>query len=193
MFITMGTHCDLFWMGTHNECLERGTAIQRQALNLMEQHPKYCYYIETTVFADYHLRKYPEDKARMQRLMERGQLEVGASFVDRIEHVHHGESLIRQAVEGVRWLHETFGPGPRTACHPDLPGMSPQVPQIYAQAGVSCYLHARESSRRLIHPLLQPVRLRRQVDQWTGTARFLAAHPIQLRGPQLAEPEPRFP
>lgn len=143
MFITLGTHCDLFWMGTHTECLERGTAIQRRALELMEQHPDYCYYIETTIFAEYHLRRYPEDKARMQRLMERGQLEVGACFVDRIEHSHHGESLVRQAVEGGRWLRETFGPGPRTVCHPDLPGMSPQVPQVYAQAGVSCYLRAR--------------------------------------------------
>ncbi len=37
MFITLGTHCDLFWMGTHIECLERGTEIQRRALELMEQ------------------------------------------------------------------------------------------------------------------------------------------------------------
>ena len=143
MFITMGTHCDLFWMGTHTECLEAGTAIQRHALDLMEQHPDYCYYIETTIFADYHLRKYPEDKPRMRRLMDEGRLEIGACFVDRVEHSHNGESIIRHAVEGIRWLNDTFGRGPRTAMHPDLPGISPQLPQIYAQAGIGCYLRAR--------------------------------------------------
>jgi alpha-mannosidase len=79
----------------------------------------------------------------MKRLIERDQLEIGASFVDRIEHSHGGESIIRHAVEGTRWLDETFGPGTRTAAHPDLPGLSPQVPQIYAQAGITSYLHAR--------------------------------------------------
>jgi hypothetical protein len=34
----------------------------------MERHPEYCYDIETTVFADYHLHRYPQDKARMKRL-----------------------------------------------------------------------------------------------------------------------------
>jgi alpha-mannosidase len=147
VFVTLGTHCDLFWMGTHTECLERGMQIQRHALDLMEQHPEYCYYIETTIFADYHLRQHPEDMARMQRFVDEGRLEVGACFVDRIEHLHGGESIIRHAVEGSRWLDETFGPGTReaarTAAHPDLPGLSPQVPQIYAQAGIKAYLHAR--------------------------------------------------
>ncbi len=147
LFVTLGTHCDLFWMGTHTECLERGTQIQRHALDLMEQHPEYCYYIETTIFADYHLRHHPEDRSRMLRFMDEGRLEIGACFVDRIEHLHGGESIIRHAVEGNRWLDETFGEGApgraRTAAHPDLPGLSPQVPQIYAQAGIRAYLHAR--------------------------------------------------
>ena len=102
VFVTLGTHCDLFWMGTHPECLERGTEIQRHALDLMEQFSEYCYYIETTIFADYHLRKHPEDKPRMQRLLKSGQLEIGACFVDRVEHAHSGESIIRHAVEGIR-------------------------------------------------------------------------------------------
>ncbi|MBM3189746.1 MAG: hypothetical protein FJZ90_13595, partial [Chloroflexi bacterium] len=143
LYVTMGTHCDLFWMGTHLECLDWGARIQRHALELMEQHSDYCYYIETTIFADHHLRKHPEDKARMVRLLQSGQLEIGACFVDRVEHVHSGESIIRHAVEGVRWLEETFGPDARTACHPDLPGLSPQIPQIYAKAGIQCYFHAR--------------------------------------------------
>ena len=142
-YVTLGTHCDLFWMGTHTECLERGTQIQRHALDLMERYPEYCYYIETTLFADYHLRQFPQDQARMKRLIDNGQLEIGACFVDRVEHIHGGESIVRHAVEGVRWLNETFGPGVRTAAHPDLPGLSPQVPQIYAQAGIASYLHAR--------------------------------------------------
>lgn len=65
VFITLGTHCDLFWMGTDVECLERGTQVQRHALDLLEQHADYCYYLETTVFAEYHLRRFPEDKARI--------------------------------------------------------------------------------------------------------------------------------
>src|SRR5512142_209184 len=97
VYITLGSHLDLFWMGTHEECLERGTRIARLALDLLEQHPEYCYYIETTVFAEYHLRKHPEDKLRMERFLREGRLEIGGCYVDRVEHIHSGESLIRHA------------------------------------------------------------------------------------------------
>lgn len=143
VYIMLGSHLDLFWMGTHRECLERGTEIQRAALDLLEQYPEYRYYIETTIFAEYHLRRFPQDRKRMQRLLDAGRLEIGASFVDRVEHAHSGESLIRHAQEGVRWQMETFGREPLTAAHPDLPGISPQVPQVYTRAGVQAYLRAR--------------------------------------------------
>jgi len=140
---TLGSHLDLFWMGTHEECLARGARIIERAMELCEANPDYRFYIETAVFAEYFLRKNPQKRQALSSLIEEGRFELGASYVDRIEQCHGGESLIRHAVYGVRWAEENLGVTPVSAAHPDLPGMSPQVPQIYSKAGVRFYLRAR--------------------------------------------------
>ncbi len=60
---TLGSHLDLFWMGAARDCLDRGSEIIKTALDLCRAHPDYCFYIETTVFADHFLKRHPEEKA----------------------------------------------------------------------------------------------------------------------------------
>jgi alpha-mannosidase len=142
---TLGSHLDLFWMGTSDECLERGAEIIMKALNLCKEHKEYCFYIETVVFADYFLRRHPEQRDYFLQLLSERRIEISGVYVDRVEHSHGGESLIRHTLYGVKWLKENLGFTPRSVFHPDLPGLSPQVPQIYAKSGIDFYLQARGS------------------------------------------------
>ena len=143
IYFTLGSHLDLFWMGTHEECLARGAQIIDRAMKLCEENPEYRFFIETAVFAEHFLRRNPEKRQALTALVKEERIELGASYVDRIEQCHGGESLVRHAVYGVRWIEENFGLTPLSAAHPDLPGMSPQVPQIYSKSGVRFYLRAR--------------------------------------------------
>ncbi len=140
---TLGSHLDLFWMGAARDCLDRGSEIIKTALDLCRAHADYRFYIETTVFAEHFLEQHPEEKPYMAELLAGGRLEIGASYVDRVEHMHGGESILRHHVLAIRWMQSTFGLRPRSTCHSDLPGLSPQVPQICAGCGIDFYLRAR--------------------------------------------------
>lgn len=143
VYFILGSHLDLFWMGTYGECLERGAEIIKEALELCKKYKEYCFFIETVAFADYFLRKYPNYKELLLRLIKEDRIEIGGVYVDRIEHTHGGESLIRQAIYGVKWLKDSLGVVPKSVMHPDLPGLSPQIPQIYSKTGIKYYLQAR--------------------------------------------------
>ena len=143
MYLTLGSHMDLHWMAPPRDCLDRGCDIINRALKLCEQYPEYCFYIETTVFTEYYLSRFPQNKAVLQKLMDDGRLEIAACYVDRFEHVYSGESIARHHIVGQRYLRETFGRGAKGTCHSDLPGMSPQVPQICKLADIAYYIRAR--------------------------------------------------
>jgi len=143
VYFTLGSHLDLFWMGTPKGCLDYGVEIIDKVLELCQKYQDYCYYIESTVFIDYYLKKRPEKKELIKQLIDIGRIEIGATYVDRIEHSHEGESILRHHILGIYWLQDTFGIQPKSVCHPDLPGLSPQVPQILRKVGIDYYLRAR--------------------------------------------------
>ncbi len=140
---SLGSHLDLFWMGATRDCLDRGAEIMAEVIDLCKIHDSYCFYIESTVFAEYFLEKHPEWKTPMAELIHEGRLEIGASYADRVEHMHGGESILRHHVYGVRWVEKVFGIRPKSTCHSDLPGLSPQIPQICKKTGIEYYLRAR--------------------------------------------------
>ena len=139
----LGSHMDLYWMAPPRDCLDRGCDIINEALALCERYPDYCFYIESTVFTEYYMSCFPENKARLAALLEQNRLEIAACYVDRYEHMHGGESIVRHHIYGQRYLMETFGRKNRSTCHSDLPGLSPQIPQICALSDIEFYIRAR--------------------------------------------------
>lgn len=103
LHFTLGSHLDLFWMGTSDECLQKGAEIIHRALSLCKEHEEYCFYIETTVFAEYFLQKFPSLRKYFMELLKDNRLEISGVYIDRVEHSHGGESLIRHAVYGIKW------------------------------------------------------------------------------------------
>lgn len=139
----LGSHMDLYWMAPPRDCLDRGCDIINRALELCQQFDEYCFYIESTVFAEYYLEKNPDKERRLRDLLSSGRLEIAGCYVDRYEHMHGGESIVRHHVYGQRYLQQALNYRAVSTCHSDLPGLSPQIPQICALSGISYYIRAR--------------------------------------------------
>ena len=139
----LGSHMDLFWMGPTRDCLDAGCDIINRAIELCDEYPEYCFYIESTVFAEYYLKNFPEKREKFMELIHEGRFDIACAYADRYEHPYGGETILRHHVVGKRWLRNELGIDLISTCHSDLPGLSPQVPQICAEAGISYYLRAR--------------------------------------------------
>ncbi len=138
------SHLDLFWLGDYKTCLERGAFVIKQYLDRCLETEDETFLLETTVFADYFLRKHPEYREHLVRLVQEQRVEVGTAYVDRWENLILGESQIRNIQFGKRWCKEVLGIDNRLTTHPDLPGLAPQTAQLYAQAGVDFYVTSRK-------------------------------------------------
>ena len=86
VFFTLGSHMDLFWMGTTRDCLDRGCEIINCAIELCDEYPQYCFYIETTVFAEYFFKYFTEKREQLLELVKKGRFEIGCCYADRFEH-----------------------------------------------------------------------------------------------------------
>lgn len=138
------SHLDLFWLGNYKTCLERGAEIIRQYVERCGVAEDETFLLDTVVFAEYFLARHPELRTLFLQLVREGRLEVGAAYVDRWETLILGESLIRNTQIGKRWCREVLGIDNPTITHPDLPSMTPQIAQIYTQAGVQYYVTSRK-------------------------------------------------
>ena len=54
------SHLDLFWLGSYKSCLARGVDVIRQYVDRCLESPEETFLIETAVFAEEFLRRYPE-------------------------------------------------------------------------------------------------------------------------------------
>lgn len=138
------SHLDLFWLGSYQTCMERGNHIIKQFIDRCREYDDETYLLETVIFLQHFLRKNPEYKEIVQQLWRQGQLDIGCAYIDVWNNSVLGESHIRNMVEGRRWLEKELGLDVKLAVHPDLPGLAPQTPQIYAKAGVHYYSTSRK-------------------------------------------------
>jgi len=137
------SHLDLFWTGTREECLSRGNYIIAQALDLLEKHGDFTFLIETVNFLEHYVSCYPAEKERIGKLAASGRLELAPLWTGIYQNLPGGETLARNALLAKRWVREHFGCDPQTAHFGDLPGYTPQYPQIAALAGISSVIMSR--------------------------------------------------
>ena len=138
------SHLDLFWIGDYRYCLERGRHVIKQYIDRCLEHPDEAFLLETVVFLEHFLKEHPDYEDAVRKLWAEGSLDVGAAYVDIMEHLILGESQIRNIVRGRQWCRERLGIETRLAAHADLPALVPQMPQIYRQAGVDFYSTSRK-------------------------------------------------
>ncbi|MFZ2656598.1 MAG: hypothetical protein WAX69_16815 [Victivallales bacterium] len=137
------SHLDLFWAGTRVECLSRGSFIIARALDLLERYPAYRFMIESTNFLEYHLRCFPGDKERMGSLIGEGRLELIPMRSIIYTQLPSGETTIRNLLYGREYCRKVFGVTPTIMSMSDIPGVTPQIPQIAKLSGMEGLLLSR--------------------------------------------------
>jgi hypothetical protein len=132
------SHLDFFWGGTREECVSRGNRIIAKAIQLAKESLKFRFLLEDNVFVvnfiDSH-RGSPEAK-ELKRLVKAGRIEIAPKWVGIFQGLPDGEVHARNMAIGKRYAQDVFGVDAKVSHLGDLPGYTPQFPQILALSRV---------------------------------------------------------
>ena len=138
VYIVPFSHLDLFWGGTQEECLSRGSRIIARAMQLAKEHPEFRFLIEDDVYAanfmDSH-KGMPEAE-ELRNFVKKGQIEIAPKWAAIYQNLPRGEALIRNLVYGKRYAREVFGVDPQVAALTDIPGFTRQYPQMLSKSSI---------------------------------------------------------
>ncbi|HPS52884.1 MAG TPA: glycoside hydrolase family 38 C-terminal domain-containing protein [Phycisphaerae bacterium] len=137
------SHLDLFWTGTREQCLSRGNYIISKALDLLEKYDDFRFLIETVNFLDNYLDCHPEDVSRIKKLLKSNRLELASLWAGIYLNMPGGETLARNILLANDYAGEKLDYKPELAHFGDLPGYTPQYPQIASQADIKYALMSR--------------------------------------------------
>src|SRR5438105_1425164 len=137
VYLVPFSHLDVFWGGTREECLARGNRIIAKAIQLANQNPEFRFLIEDDNFVANYMESHTgsAESADLKRLVKQGHIEIAPKWAAIFQDLQDGELLSRNLVYGKRYARSVFGVDPQTAQISDLPGYTPQYPQILRQSG----------------------------------------------------------
>jgi len=132
------SHLDFYWGGTREECVSRGNRIIAKAIQLSKESPHFRFLLEDNVFVanfmDSH-RGSPEVED-LRRLVQEGRIEISPKWVGIFQELPDGEVHARNMAIGKRYAKDVFGVDAQVSHLGDLPGYTPQFPQILEQSRV---------------------------------------------------------
>jgi alpha-mannosidase len=137
--IISSSHQDIAWMSTPDSCMtERIHKIILPAMELMEKNKGFKFGMEQSLNLRELIDMDPANVNKAIHAYQNGQFGWGATFNQPYEGIEADEQLVRQLYLGKKWLKEKFDGkiDAQTAFNVDVPGRTPQFPQILAKAGV---------------------------------------------------------
>jgi len=145
IFLVPHFHYDVAYCDTFAGYLPRSLDNLVEMLWMMERYPEFTFLVEQTILLEEFWQRYPELRPLLKQYAREGRLEVACGmFVMPDMNLVSGESLIRQAVLGKRWLQEKLGIDEVQTCWiADCWGHHPQIPQILKKCGYRYYAFSR--------------------------------------------------
>ncbi len=143
--IVSSSHQDIAWMDSPQQCIEdRDVHIITPALEELRVNPDYHFCMENVLCLREYLERHPELREEIAGFTRQGRITWGGTYNAPYEEMYSGEALVRQFYLGRRWLRETLpGCDAITYWNVDVPGRTPQMPQLMAKAGVPYGLISR--------------------------------------------------
>jgi hypothetical protein len=138
LYLVPFSHLDYFWGGTREECLARGNRIIARAIAIAGRQPEFRFLIEDNDFVANYLDTHPasSEAAELKRLVKAGRIEIAPKWAAIYQNLPDGEVQVRNLAIGKRYARTVFGVDPQVAHMGDLPGYTPQFPQVLAKVGV---------------------------------------------------------
>jgi alpha-mannosidase len=145
VYVVPFSHLDFFWGGTREECLARGNRIIAKAIRLAGDHPEFRFLLEDDDFVANYVESHTgsEELAALKRLVKEGRIEIAPKWAAIFQDLPDGEVLARNLMYGKRFARSVFGVDPKTAHLGDLPGYTPQYPQILLKSDIPYMVMAR--------------------------------------------------
>jgi alpha-mannosidase len=136
-------HLDMAWLWPLRETRRKAARTYTRALNTIEDRPAYIYGTSQPQQLQWMKDRHPDLYARMKQAVAAGRLELQGSFwVETDTNLPGGESLVRQALVGRRFLQEEFGltdDDLRLCWLPDTFGYTGALPQILKKSGMDWF------------------------------------------------------
>ena len=135
VYIVPHTHWDREWYATFETFRAQLVTLWDQLLTLTEADPDFRFLMDgQTVVIDDYLEIRPQARARLERAVRDGQIQVGPWYTLPDEFLVSGETLIRDLQRGIA-SGDAHGGSMRAGYLPDSFGHAAQMPQIYRQLG----------------------------------------------------------
>ena len=146
-------HIDTAWLWPLEETYRKCVRTFATQLRLMERYPDYRFVCSQAQQYAWIRDREPALSTRIRERVRSGQwLPVGGTWIEPDCNLPAGESLVRQFLDGQRFVEREFGRRAEVFWNPDVFGYNGQLPQIMRGAGISGFLTQKLSWNRYTTP-----------------------------------------
>ncbi len=149
VYVIPFSHLDRFWAGTGEETLARGNRIIAKAIALALKYPQFRFFLETDNFVNnyVHSHRGTPAVAALKQLVRKGRIAIAPEWAGIFQEFPPGEALARNLLYGEQYAQRVFGVTPRVDALSDIPGVTPQFPQMLSEAGIPFMILSRMGPR----------------------------------------------
>ena len=149
IYLVPHSHYDAIWVFTKESYFYINIMlILKEAARLVEN-TDYKFLIEQTFLLEEMEKRYPEVFSKIARCIKEGKVEIAdGEYLMADTMLPEGETLIREILEGKRYVKEKFGVDVPVMWQADSFGLNAQLPQIYKKSGYKYVAFRRGTSKR---------------------------------------------
>jgi alpha-mannosidase len=137
-------HIDPVWLWQWPEGYQEVRATLQSAVDRLDEYPDFVFTCDSSLFFEWVEESDPELFARVRRRVADGRLQiVGGWWIEPDCNIPAGESFVRQALYGQRYLRDAFGITATVGANLDSFGHNATIPQILAKSGCDSYVFLR--------------------------------------------------
>jgi alpha-mannosidase len=137
-------HIDPVWLWQWPEGYQEVRATFQSAVDRLDEYPEYVFTCDSALFFAWVEESDPELFARIREHVRSGRFQViGGWWIEPDCNIPGGESFVRQALYGQRYLKEKLGVTATTGANIDSFGHNATIPQILAKSGCDSYVFLR--------------------------------------------------
>ncbi|HEX6443614.1 MAG TPA: glycoside hydrolase family 38 C-terminal domain-containing protein [Streptosporangiales bacterium] len=137
-------HIDAVWLWQWPEGYQEVRATFWSAIQRMDEYPEFVFTCDSVAYLTWVEDTDPELFEAIRKRIADGRWQVvGGWWVEPDCNIPSGESFVRQALHGQRYLLERFGVAATVGCNLDPFGHNAQLPQLLRKAGMDSYVFLR--------------------------------------------------
>jgi alpha-mannosidase len=146
-------HIDPVWLWQWQEGYQEVRATFESALERMEEYPEFVFTCDSVCYLQWTEESDPELFDRIRERVADGRFQViGGWWIEPDCNIPSGESYVRQALYGQRWLREHLGITATTGSNLDPFGHNAAIPQLLRKSGCDSYVFLRPGPHELELP-----------------------------------------